>query len=56
MGTFANSIIVFLVAFSEERRAIRNFLEGEDEASQFLEHSRRLFSSDLGHLKEAKEG
>jgi len=42
--------------FLAEKRAIHNFLQGEEDASQFLDHSRRLFSSDQkSHMKEAKE-
>jgi len=41
----------------QEKRAIQNFLEDEDDASQFLENSRsrRLFSDQKSHMKEAKK-
>ena len=39
----------------EEKRAIRNFLENEENASQFLDQSRRLFSDPKSHMKEAKK-
>ena len=40
---------------SEEKRAIRDFLENEDDASQFLDQSRRLFSDQKSQMKEAKK-
>ena len=40
----------------EEKRAIHEFLQGEEEASDFLDQSRRLFTSDTkSHMKEAKK-
>jgi hypothetical protein len=42
--------------FSEEKRAILNFLQEDEDASQFLDQSRRLLTSDQkSHMKEAKE-
>lgn len=35
--------------------AIRNFLEDQDDASQFLDQSRRLFSDQKSQMKEAKK-
>ncbi|CAF1012783.1 unnamed protein product [Adineta steineri] len=41
---------------SNEKRAIQNFLQDEEDASQFLDQSRRLFTSDQkSHMKEAKK-
>ncbi|CAM2699584.1 unnamed protein product [Rotaria socialis] len=40
----------------EEKRAIHEFLQGEEEASEFLDQSRRLFTSDTkSHMKDAKK-
>ncbi|CAF5140878.1 unnamed protein product, partial [Rotaria sp. Silwood1] len=40
----------------EEKRAIREFLQNEDDASQFLDQSRRFLTSDTkSHMKEAKK-
>ncbi|CAF1168040.1 unnamed protein product, partial [Rotaria magnacalcarata] len=40
----------------EEKRAIHEFLQGDEEASQFLDQSRRLFTSDTkSHMKDAKK-
>ncbi len=41
--------------FLEEKRAILNFLQDGNDASQFLDHSRRLFSSQKSHMKDAKK-
>ncbi len=41
---------------SDEKRAILNFLQTEDDASQFLDQSRRFLSGDQkSHMKEAKK-
>ncbi|CAF2467152.1 unnamed protein product [Rotaria sp. Silwood2] len=42
-------------ALREEKRAIQDFLQNEDDASQFLDQSRRLFSDQKSHMKEAKK-
>lgn len=46
---------VYLRIFSEEKRAIHDFLENEQDASQFLDQSRRIFSDQKSHMKEAKK-
>ncbi|UJR30720.1 hypothetical protein I4U23_018240 [Adineta vaga] len=38
-----------------EKRAIRDFLENEEDASEFLDRSSRLFSDQKSHMKEAKK-
>ncbi|CAF0962632.1 unnamed protein product [Adineta ricciae] len=38
-----------------EKRAIRAFLENENDASEFLDRSSRLFSDQKSHMKEAKK-
>ena len=45
----------YLLEFVDEKRAILRFLENNDDASQFLDHSRRLFSSKKGRMEEARE-
>jgi hypothetical protein len=41
--------------FLEEKRAIFNYVQDEQDASQFLDRSRRLFGDQKSHMKEAKE-
>jgi hypothetical protein len=49
------TIVKLLLFVLDEKLAIRNFLENESEASQFLDQSRRLFSDQKSHMKEAKK-
>jgi hypothetical protein len=44
-----------LLELLEEKRAILDFLQDEEDASQFLDRSRRLFSDQKSHMKEAKK-
>jgi hypothetical protein len=41
--------------FSEEKRAILNFLQNGENANEFLDQSRRLFSDQKSQMKEAKK-
>jgi hypothetical protein len=47
--------ISLIFEFVEEKQAIRSFLENEEDASEFLDHSRRLFSDQKSQMKEAKK-
>jgi hypothetical protein len=50
-----DSYICLLLELLEEKRAILDFLQDEEDASQFLDRSRRLFSDQKSHMKEAKK-
>ncbi|CAF0870759.1 unnamed protein product [Rotaria sordida] len=54
-GDDDNSDGVDDASLRDEKRAIRDFLQNEDDASQFLDQSRRLFSDAKSHMKEAKK-
>ena len=47
--------VAFFDSSLDEKRSIQNFLEDDDEASQFLDRSSRLFSDQKSHMKEAKK-
>jgi hypothetical protein len=47
--------ISLISQFSEEKRAILNFLQDGENANEFLDQSRRLFSDQKSQMKEAKK-
>lgn len=47
--------ISFISDLLEEKRAILNFLQKDEDASEFLDQSRRLFGGTKSQMKEAKE-
>ena len=47
--------MILVSEFSAEKRAIRNFIQEQEDASQFLDRSERLFSDQKSQMKEAKK-
>jgi len=47
--------LLIIFDFLEEKRAVLTFLQDGEDASQFLDQSRRLFSGTKDHMKEAKK-
>lgn len=43
------------ILFLDEKRAIESFLEDQQDANQYLDQARRLFSDQKSHMKEAKK-